>query len=302
MKKLIFFVATAIIFSACANLSDKELDAQYLREPIFIDAKDRQGCKIAHFFNQDDDEKPLDEKIAIASNAEIVWDGACEDGYANGIGAEITQDKNGAKRVLIAVYTERIPRYVYLYQSNGNDYTLFMGAFRNIIHHLQNHNKDGLIVESDGRELQLRTLRADIVFDTNYSNNRQLSINGYELRDILLMPQWEEHKHALRLMRDYKEDLLKSIANYSESLAIAQQYKNKVCGESMGEFGGESIVDSAKDLVNVGVDLVNQNVDLDADSSVDLSAIHHREICALKISYNAEIEIMRKLIEFLSKL
>lgn len=293
MKKLIFFVATAIIFSACANLSDKELDAPYLREPIFIDAKDRQGCKIAHFFNQDD-EKPLDEKIAIASNAEIVWDGACEDGYANGIGAEITQDENGAKRVLIAIYTERIPRYVYLYQSNGNDYTLFMGAFRNIIHHLQNYNKDGLIVESDGRELQLRALRADIVFDT--TNNRRLSINGYELRDILLMPQ--EHKHALRLMRDHKNDLLQSIANYGESLTIAQQYKNKICGES--------IVDSAKDSANVSADLgadsANQNVDLGAVSSVDLSAIHHREICALKINYNTEIEIMRKLIEFLSGL
>lgn len=302
MKKLIFFVATAIIFSACANLSDKELDAQYLREPIFIDAKDRQGCKIAHFFNQDDDEKPLDEKIAIASNAEIVWDGACEDGYANGIGAEITQDENGAKRVLIAVYTERIPRYVYLYQSNGDESTLFMGAFGNIFHHLESSNKYGLIVESDGRELQLRALRADIVFDT--TNNRRLSVNGYELRDILLMPQ--EHKHALRLMREYKNDLLQSIANYSESLTIAQQYKNKICGESMGESGGESIIDSAKDSVNVGADLgadsANQNADLDADSSVDFGAIHHREICALKINYNAEIEIMRKLIEFLSKL
>lgn len=306
MKKLIFFVATAIIFSACANLSDKELDAPYLREPIFIDAKDRQGCKIAHFFNQDDDEKPLDEKIAIASNAEIVWDGACEDGYANGIGAEITQDENGAKRVLIAIYTERIPRYVYSYELKGDESTLFMGTFGNIFHHLENSNKYGLIVESDGRELQLRALRTDIVFDT--TNNRRLSVNGYELRDILLMPQ--EHKHALRLMRDYKNDLLQSIANYGESLTIAQQYKNKICGESMGEYGGETIIDSAKDSANVGADLgadsANQNVDSDADSnvdsSVDSSAIHHREICTLKINYNAEIEIMRKLIEFLSGL
>lgn len=304
MKKLIFFVATAIIFSACANLSDKELDAPYLREPIFIDAKDRQGCKIAHFFNQDDDKKPLDEKIAIASNAEIVWDGACEDGYANGIGAEITQDENGAKRVLIAIYTERIPRYVYSYELKGDESTLFMGAFGNIFHHLESSNKYGLIVKNDGKELQLRALRTDIVFDT--TNNRRLSVNGYELRDILLMPQWEEHKHALRLMRDYKNDLLKSIANYGESLTIAQQYKNKICGESMGESSGESSVDSAKDSVNAGVDLVNQNVDSDADSSVDFSidssAIHHREICTLKINYNAEIEIMRKLIEFLSGL
>lgn len=298
MKKLIFFVATAIIFSACANLSDKELDAPYLREPIFIDAKDRQGCKIAHFFNQDDDEKPLDEKISIASNAEIVWDGACEDGYANGIGAEITQDENGAKRVLIAIYTERIPRYVYSYELKGDESTLFMGAFGNIFHHLESSNKDGLIVKNDGKALQLRALRADIVFDT--TNNRRLSVNGYELRDILLMPQ--EHKHALRLMRDYKNDLLQSIANYGESLTIAQQYKNKVCGESMGESSGESIVDSANVGVDLGTDSVNQNADLDADSSADSSAIHHREICALKINYNAEIEIMRKLIEFLSKL
>lgn len=52
IKKLIFFLTTTIIFSACANLIDKELDAQYFREPIFMDAKDRQDCKIAHFFNQ----------------------------------------------------------------------------------------------------------------------------------------------------------------------------------------------------------------------------------------------------------
>lgn len=81
MKKLIFFLATAIVFSACAGVSDKELDAPYLREPIFIDAKDRQGYKIAFFSIK-----------------------------------------------------------------------------------LQNDYKDGLIVKNDDRELQLRDLRADIIF------------------------------------------------------------------------------------------------------------------------------------------
>lgn len=302
MKKLIFFVITAIIFSACANLSDKELDTPYIREPIFVDAKDRHGCKIAHFFNQDDNEKPLDEKIAIALNTEIVWDGACKDGYANGIGAEITKGEDGIKSVLIAIYTERIPHYVYFYQSNGDDYALFMGVFGNIFHHLENDNKDGLIVRNDGRELHLRALHTDIVFDMTYSNDRRLSVNGYELRDILLMPQKEEYAHALRLMREYKKDLLQSIANYGESLAIAQQYKNKVCGEYIGESSDESIVDLAKDSPNASADSANHNADSSVDSSIDLSAIHHREICALKINYNTEIEIMRKLIEFLSRL
>lgn len=64
-----------------------------------------------------------------------------------------------------------------------------------------------------------------------------------------------------------------------------QQYKNKVCEES----GGESSVDST-----------NRSADFGADFSVDSSAIHHREICELKIDYTAEIEIMKKLIEFLS--
>lgn len=301
MKKLIFFVATAIIFSACANLSDKELDAQYLREPIFIDAKDRQGCKIAHFFNQDDDEKPLETKVAMALNARKSWDGECKDGYANGMGAEIVESEDGIKSVLIAIYVERIPRYVYFYQSNGNEYALFMGAFGDIFHYLESDNKDGLIVRNDGianprgyRELQLRALRADIVFDT--TNNRQLMVSGYELRDILLMPQKDEHKYVLRLMRDHKKDLLQSIANYGESLAIVQQYKNKVCGKSR--------VESSVDSTNRSADLgVGSSADLGVDSSVnsvDSSALHHREICELKINYNAEIEIMQKLIEFLS--
>lgn len=297
MKKLIFFVATAIIFSACANISDKELDAPYLREPIFIDAKDRQDCKIAHFFNKDDDKKPLNKKIAMALNAGKSWDGECKDGYANGMGAEIVESKDGIKSVLIAIYVERIPRYVYFYQSNGDEYALFMGAFGNIFHYLESDNKDGLIVRNDGianprgyRELQLRirTLLPDIVFDT--TNNRQLMVSGYELRDILLMPQKDEHKYILRLMRDHKKDLLKSIANYGESLAIVQEYKNKVCGKSRVE----SSVDSTNRSVDLGVD--------SSANSVDSSALHHREICELKINYNAEMEIMRKLIEFLSKL
>lgn len=271
------FIAVVGIFSGCATNSN--IGANHSREPIFIDAKDRQGCKIAYFFNQDDDEKPLDTKVAMALNAGKSWDGECKDGYANGIGAEIVEGEGGIKSALIAIYTERIPRYVYFYQSNGNEYALFMGAFGNIFHYLESDNKDGLLVRNDGRELQLRirTLLPDIVFDT--TNNRQLMVSGYELRDILLMPQKDEHKYVLRLMRDHKKDFLKSIANYSESLALAQQYKNKVCGES----GVESVVDS-----------VNQNI--------DSSAIHHREICALKINYNAEVEIMQKLIEFLSEL
>lgn len=265
------------IFSGCATNSN--IGANHSREPIFIDAKDRQGCKIAYFFNQDDDKKPLETKVAMALNAGKSWDGECKDGYANGMGAEIVEGEGGIKSALIAVYTEQIPRYVYFYQSNGNEYALFMGAFGDIFHHLENDNKDGLLVRNNGRELQLRirTLLPDIVFDT--SNNRQLMVSGYELRDILLMPQKEEHKYVLRLMRDHKKDFLKSIANYGESLALAQQYKNKVCGDS----GVESIVDS-----------VNQNI--------DSSATHHREICALKINYNAEVEIMQKLIEFLSGL
>lgn len=288
MKKLIFFVATAIIFSACARLSDKELDAPYLREPIFIDAKDRQDCKIAHFFNKDNDEKPLNKKIAMALNAGKSWDGECKDGYANGMGAEIVESEDGIKSVLIAIYVERIPRYVYFYQSNGDEYALFMGAFGNIFHYLESDNKDGLIVRNDGGKLQLQALYTDIVFDTTYSNDRQLMVSGYELRDILLMPQKDEHKYVLRLMRDHKKDLLKSIANYGESLAIVQEYKNKVCGKSR---------------VESSVDSTNRNADLGVDSSansVDSSALHHREICELKINYNVEIEIMQKLIEFLS--
>lgn len=271
------------IFSGCASISDKELDAPYLREPIFIDAKDRQGCKIAYFFNQDDDEKPLETKVAMALNAGKFWDGECKDSYANGMGAEIVESEDGIKSALIAIYTERIPRYVYFYQSNGNEYALFMGAFGNIFHYLESDNKDGLLVRNDGGELQLRirTSLPDIVFDTTYSNNRQLMVSGYELRDILLMPQKDEHKYVLRLMRDHKKDLLKSITNYGESLAIVQQYRDKVCVES-------------------SVDSANRSADFGADSSVDSSATHHREICELKIDYTAEMDIMKKLIEFLS--
>lgn len=294
MKNIIFwilkcagFIVLLGIFSGCATISDRDLSAEYHREPIFIDAKDRQGCKIAHFFSQIDDKKPLNEKIAIALNVEESWDGECKDGYANGIGAEITEGKDGIKRTLIAVYTDRIPRYVYLYESNGYDYAMFMGAFGDIFNHIENNYKYGLVVKSDGnrfegnygKRLSLQTLRADIVFDMTYSNDRRLSVNGYELRDILLMPQKEEYKHALMLMRDYKKDLLQSIANYGESLVIVQQYKNKVCGESNGEFVA---------------DLANQNA--------NSGAIHHNEICEIKINYTTEMEIMQKLIDFLSEL
>lgn len=79
-------------------------------------------------------------------------------------------------------------------------------------------------------------------------------------------------------MRDYKNYLLQSIANYDESLAIAQQYKNKVCGKS----GGESIVDSTNRSVDFGVNSVNCNAVLSTDSSADFGATHHREICELK--------------------
>lgn len=297
MKNILFwllkcggFIAIVGLFSGCATNSS--VSANHSREPIFIDAKDRQGCKIAHFFNQNDDEKPINEKIAIASNAEIVWEGECKDGYANGVGVEITQDENGAKRAFIAIYTERIPRYVYRYELKGNESTLFMGAFGNIFDYETSEYKYGLSVENNGKKLRLQSSRADIVFDSTAS---QILVNGYELRDILLDTQKAEHTNALKLIRDYRGDLAQSIANYGESLALAQQYSDKICGESRGE----SIVDS-------GVDSANQNADSGVDSSIDSdadsSAIHHREICTLKINYNAEVEIMQKLVEFLSEL
>lgn len=258
----------------------------------YINSANKKNCKV--FFNYGKDNLSDKGKRTIAQNYPTIWDGECKDGYANGMGAEIVESEDGIKSVLIAIYTERIPRYVYFYQSNSNEYALFMGAFGNIFHYLESDNKDGLLVRNDGianprgyRELQLRirTSLPDIVFDTTYSNNRQLMVSGYELRDILLMPQKDEHKYVLRLMRDHKKDLLKSIANYGESLAIAQEYKNKVCGKSSGESS---------------VDSTNRSADFGADSSADSSAIHHREICELKIDYTAEMDIMKKLIEFLS--
>lgn len=301
MKNIIFwllkcggFIAVVGLFSGCATNSN--MSENHSREPIFIDAKDRQGCKIAHFFNQNDDEKPLNEKIAIASNAEIVWEGECKDGYANGVGVEITQDENGAKRALIAIYTERIPRYVYRYELKGDESTLFMGAFGDIFDYEQSHHKYGLSVENNGKKLRLQSSRADIVFD---STALQILVNGYELRNILLDTQKAEHTNALKLIRDYKGDLAQSIANYGESLALAQQYSDKICGESTSESKGESVVDSGADS---SVDSANQNADLGVDSVADSIAIHHREICALKINYNAEVEIMQKLVEFLSEL
>lgn len=212
------------IFSGCASISDKELDAPYLREPIFIDAKDRQGCKIAYFFNQDDDEKPLETKVAMALNAGKFWDGECKDSYANGMGAEIVESEDGIKSALIAIYTERIPRYVYFYQSNGNEYALFMGAFGDIFDYIESNYEYGLSIENNGKKLRLKTLCADIDFDMTYSDDRRLRVNGYELRDILLMSQKDEHKYVLRLMRDHK----KIFSNPSQTTANRLQSCNNI--------------------------------------------------------------------------
>ena len=268
------------IFSGCVTNVNSVENPHGLS---YINSANKKNCKV--FFNYGKDNLSHKEKRTIAQNYPTIWDGECKDGYANGLGAEITKSRSGIKLTYITIYKDKIPRYVYFYQSNGGDYALFMGAFGDIFDYIESNYEYGLSIENNGKKLRLKTLRADIDFDMTYSDDRRLRVNSYELRDILLMLQKDEHKYVLRLMRDHKKDLPKSIANYGESLAIVQQYKNKVCGKSSGESS---------------VDSTNRSADFDADSSVDSSAIHHREICELKIDYTAEIEIMKKLIEFLS--
>lgn len=267
-----FLITVLGIFGGCVTNVNSVENPHGLS---YINSANKKNCKV--FFNYGEDNLSDKEKHDIAQNYPTMWDGECKDGYANGLGAEIAKSRNGVKLAYIAIYKDKIPRYVYFYQSSGGNYALFMGAFGDIFDYIESSYEYGLSIENNGKKLRLKTLRANIDFDMTYSDDRRLRINGYELRDILLMPQWKEHKHALKLMRDYKKDLLKSISNYDKSLTIVQQYRDRVCSKS----SSKSIVDSA-------------------NQSVDLVALHHREICKLKIDYTTEMDIMKKLIEFLS--
>lgn len=191
-------IATAIMFSACAT--NAKFGVENPRELSYINSANRTDCKV--FFDYGDANWNDEEKRSIAQRYRTIWDGECKDGYANGLGAEISIYGD----VYIAVYEDKIPHYIYEKRQNTSDF--FIGEFGNIYDSKQFDARNGL------------TISHKKIFDER----------NYDVSLTFFVPQDEWQKATKDEQNELvKKSALSALKSYKKSLATLKEYKDKIC-------------------------------------------------------------------------
>lgn len=191
-------IATAIMFSACAT--NAKFGVENPRELSYIDSANRADCKV--FFEYGDENLSDFEKRAIAQDYRTIWDGECKDGYANGLGAEISIYGD----VYIAVYEYKIPHYIYEKRHETSDFLI--GEFGNIYDSNQFDARNGLTINKK-------------IFDERAIYDASLTF---------FAPQDEWQKATKDEQNELvKKSALSALKSYKKSLAILKEYKDKTC-------------------------------------------------------------------------
>ena len=192
-------IATTIMFSACAT--NAKFGVENPRELSYIDSANRADCKV--FFEYGDDNLNDEKKRAIAQDYLTIWDGECKDGYANGLGAEISIYGD----VYIAVYEDKIPHYIYEKRHETSGF--FIGEFGNIYDSKQFDARNGLT----------------IIHKKIFGEGETYTV---ALRFFAPQDEWQKAtKDAQNELA--KKSALNALKSYKKSLATLQEYKDKIC-------------------------------------------------------------------------
>lgn len=253
----------------------EEQHGEHKIQTFFVDSN--AGCKIALVVSTDthydDYDKYTSKKLALISQisekllrikakSQIHWDGACKDGYADGIGAEISPDGE----ITIAEYKDKIPRYVLSYtpiapktaskntptaSKEKGDYKLFIAEYEDYYKDISD-NRDGLLVQDRGRSIKI---------DSSFYTMRVTCTN--ECADGKGSPLIANS--SIGQFKAYKGAIKESFVKLKKSTAIARSYIDKICKD----------------------DLANRP--------------QNRQICEVPIDYTSEMDSTMKMLEHLTK-
>ena len=273
LARIVVFIAVGlcgvgVFFSGCAKDSEatqiiieqikaQEAVAEILptdERPIFVDSKGREDCKLALVFELDwgrDEEgfstrveKPFKDKLKIAkTKSKTFWDGECVNGYADGIGAEISP--NG--EVLIAEYKDRIPRYVYAYTPKGvfkRDYEVFIAQYEDNYEDIYDDHRYGLRSKNKGQHISIKNKWVEFTIEDNKDKKAGDKKDSCESQTCNPANECERENHKAQddeCKFDFDEDSLKQLSRYKidledtfhrlkQSISIIERYKQQTCG------------------------------------------------------------------------
>ena len=273
LARIVVFIAVGlcgvgVFFSGCAKDSEatqiiieqikaQEAVAEILptdERPIFVDSKGREDCKLALVFELDwgrDEEgfstrveKPFKDKLKIAkTKSKTFWDGECNEGYADGIGAEISP--NG--EVLIAQYKDRIPRYVYAYTPKGvfkRDYEVFIAQYEDNYEDIYDNHRYGLRYKNKGQHISIKNKWIEFTIEDNKDKKAGDKKDSCESQTCNPANECERENHKAQddeCKFDFDEDSLKQLSRYKidledtfhrlkQSISIIERYKQQTCG------------------------------------------------------------------------
>ncbi|MGX2972946.1 hypothetical protein [Helicobacter sp. T3_23-1059] len=274
LARIVVFIAVGlcgvgVFFSGCAKDSEatqiiieqikaQEAVAEILptdERPIFVDSKGREDCKLALIFKLDwgrDEEgfstrveKPFKDKLKIAkTKSKTFWDGECVNGYADGIGAEISP--NG--EVLIAEYKDRIPRYVYAYTPKGvfkRNYEVFIAQYEEGYKDIYDNHRYGLRSKNKGQHISIKNKWVEFTIEDNKDKQAGDNKDSCESQTCNLANECERENHKAQddeCKFDFDEDSLKQLSRYKidledtfhrlkQSISIIERYKQQTCGK-----------------------------------------------------------------------
>ncbi|MGX2983992.1 hypothetical protein ACWIWK_00705 [Helicobacter sp. 23-1048] len=270
LARIVVFIAVGlcgvgVFFSGCAKDSEatqiiieqikaQEAVAEILptdERPIFVDSKGREDCKLALIFKLDwgrDEEgfstrveKPFKDKLKIAkTKSKTFWDGECVNGYADGIGAEISP--NG--EVLIAEYKDKIPRYVYAYTPKGvfkRDYEVFIAQYEEGYEDIYDNHRYGLRSKNKGQHINIKNKWVEFTIEDNKDKQAGDKKDSCESQTCNPANECERENHKAQDECDwFDEDNIKDLSKYKidledtyntlkQSIAIIEHYKQKTC-------------------------------------------------------------------------
>ena len=295
-----FFFGFIALFSGCAKdneatqiiieqIKAQEAVAEILptdERPIFVDSKGKEDCKLVLIFELDwgsDDEgfstrveKPFKDKLKIAkTKSKTFWDGECNEGYADGIGAEISP--NG--EVLIAEYKDRIPRYVYAYTPKGvfkRDYEVFITQYEDNYEDIYDDHRAGLRSKNKGQYISIKNTwveftiqdkkdKKDSCASKTCNPSKECECDCKETQDEC---DWFDEENIKDLSR-YKVDIEDTYNKLKQSIAIIEHYKQKTCA--------------------------NPNA-LNSATNATTKHSSHYEICSIVINYEDGMKFLAQLL------
>ena len=237
--KILGFVAIIGVFSGCAIKTAQNISGNNPRKLDYVDVANKQNCKVFFNFGGDYDES---QKAQIAKDYATIWDGECKDGYADGLGAEISKYGD----VYIAVYKDKVPHYIYEKKSYDAD-KFFIGEFGDIYDAELFDGRYGFIVHKND-EVEIKFAVPNDEIEATAPQNQSILARKYVKFTI------EKYQKSLETLKIYKDKICNTDCTTKNGCIYYYIEENGYGGEEFDYFNlckKETKIDFSKEIADI---------------------------------------------------